>query len=164
MFTTCRRALGLLAFVFALGFMSEAKAQQLAAPQNVKACSSADGLLISVDWDDVTGATKYSVELTANYATGTDGVVDLIKFFDFGTSDRTDGKSISASDLTIAISALRLEVNGTSFDPVAVIVRVKALSSGPGKVIKSEDKLISDKGGVRQDNPFSDPVTVTPCR
>ena len=114
------------------------RAGDLAAPQNVT-CDVVNDV-IEVDWDDVVGATKYSVGVLAAYDTTGDGEPDEFVEFDFGTSDRTDGGAIGDSDLGVPLEDLVLgvdtdgdQVADTFFDPVAVVVRVKALHPGRGQ-------------------------------
>jgi hypothetical protein len=136
-----RKSLGwiaLLAWAGVLAFVSDVRASHLAAPENVT-CDVVDDEIV-VDWDDVDGAAKYSVNVVAAYDTDGNGEADEIVEFDFGTSDRTDGGEISDSDLTIPLDALVLGVDtdgdgeeDTFFDPVSVMLRVKALDSGQGK-------------------------------
>jgi len=96
--------------ILLLACKAPAAADHLAAPANVS-CSG-DGTNLDVEWDDVTGATKYSVVVIAGYDTDGDTVVDTSVEFDFGTSDRTDGNPISDSDLTIPLSGLVVDAEG----------------------------------------------------
>ena len=128
----------LLALASVIGIAGDARADHLAAPTNVT-CGIVDDV-IAVDWDDVAGAVKYSVNVVAAYDTDGDGEPDATAEFDFGTSDRTDGGLISDSDLTIPLEDLVIGVDtdgdgvpDTFFDPVAAMLRVKALDPGKGK-------------------------------
>jgi hypothetical protein len=104
---------------------------------------------IMADWDDVDGAKKYSVDVTAEYdVDGDDGVTDRTKEFDFGTGDRTDGNPIDQSDLAIPLSDLEatfIDESGAmvTASPVSASLRVKGLNPG--------------KGSGRQNHLFSDP-------
>lgn len=105
-------------------------------------CTS-DGTTITVDWTDVTGATKYDVVVTAGVDTDADGIVDSEDDFDFNTADRTDGLPPTESSLSIPESDL---VSDTGLAPTKVDVRVKAMNPGHGH--------------GRQHNPFSAPCSV----
>jgi hypothetical protein len=139
----CIKSMGwfaLLAVAGVLGFVAEARASHLAAPENVT-CEIVDEEIV-VDWDDVEGAVKYSVEVVALYDTDGNGEPDEIAEFDFGTGDRTDGGLASDSDLTIPLADLTIGEDPDVFEPVAIMLRVKALDPGRGK--------------GRQNHPFSE--------
>lgn len=94
-------------------------------------------------------AMKYSVNIVVEYDIKGERIsVD----FDFGTSDRTDGYSMSDPWLSIPLDELTLDIDdgmipvGELPDLVSLQARVKALN--PGKM----------KGN--QDNPFSPLVSV----
>lgn len=153
------KMMGMVAVMVLLGALTvggvpdSATAGHLLAPTGV-VCPIATGS-IEADWDDVVGATKYSVDVVAGYDTSGDGLVDTTLDFDFGTSDRTDGLPISTSSLDIALggldAAFDLDGDGlaeTILSPLAVDLRVKALH--PGK----------DQG--RQNGAFSDFCHVLP--
>jgi hypothetical protein len=100
----------------------------------------------SINWDDLIGATKYSVEVVAGYDTSVvpDGVVDVTLTFSFGTGNS------GSSELDLSLGALTHDFGlgaGPQL-PIAVDVQVKGLNP-PGKSQKS------------QNNPFTDPVTCT---
>jgi len=119
----------------------------LPAPANFTAVL--DGDLIKADWDDVIGATKYSVCVVAEYDVDGNGEADMSMDFDFGTGDRIDGVPMSESWLEIPFAELTLDLDGDGVDeatPVKAQARVKALNPGKGK--------------GRQDNPFCEFVTV----
>ena len=108
------------------------------------------------DWEDVRGATKYSLDIEAEvtYFDKIEGVRKTAEVeLSFGTSDRTDGRDMSDSDLAIAKADLRqavLDALGLTDETVGpmsldAMAKVKALS--PGK----------NKG--RQNNPFSEKKT-----
>jgi len=126
-------ALGIL-----LGVPAAAGAGHLPPPTTVTC--SVSGTDMVADWDDVTDAKKYAVDVIAGYDTNGDGVVDVTRDFDFGTGDRTDGAPMSQSDLTIPLSALSSSfdtdgdgVPDVTLDPVSVDMRVKALHPGRGQ-------------------------------
>lgn len=123
---------------------------ELPAPTNLIVTVGADSMFL--DWDDVVGAAKYSVDLegTVTYwdellLAEAQAEVEL----SFGTSDRTDGGEMSDSDLTIAIDDIAAEIAAQlgvlPEDLISVdgCVAVKALNPG--------------KGNGSQDNPFSAP-------
>ena len=122
-----------------------------------------------LDWTDVEGADKYSVDVTA-MAVGDTGEVDedenpiLIDIelqASFGTSDRLDGGVMSDSNLNIPVedvealvAALQAYIDYligegliVSADPIEVSAKVKALDP-------------SDKPTKRQNNPFSNSLPV----
>jgi hypothetical protein len=107
---------------------------------------------IALDWDDVAGAAKYSVDIegAVTYTDAELGEITTDVEVSFGTSDRTDGGDMIDSDLTILIDELAAAIAAQlGVDPSALVsldgsAKVKALD--PGK----------DKGP--QNNPFSDPV------
>lgn len=117
---------------------NQARADHLEAPTGVT-CEVVDDT-IAADWDDVDGAVKYSVDVVAAYDIDGDGEPDEIAEFSFGTSDRTDDGEIGDSDLTIALADLVVGVDSdgdgvedTFFDPVAAMLKVKALDPGRGR-------------------------------
>lgn len=147
---TCRW-MTMLAIAGVMGIVNNARGDHLPAPTNLT-CPVVDGT-IAADWDDVEGAVKYSVDVVAAYDTDGDGEPDEIAEFSFGTSDRTDGGDIGDSDLMIAVADLVVGVDTDGdgvedifFDPVAAMLRVKALDPGKGK--------------GRQNHPFSEPCLV----
>jgi hypothetical protein len=107
---------------------------------------------VDLDWDDVVGAAKYSVDIegTVTYTDAILGEVTADVEVSFGTSDRTDGGDMADSDLTITIDDLALAIAtelGISTDDLDSLdgsAKVKALDPG--------------KGAGSQNNPFSDPV------
>jgi hypothetical protein len=117
-------------------------AHHLAAPTNVLCPVVGD--VIQANWDDVVGATKYSVNIVATYDTGIagDSADDTSIDWDFGTGDRTDGLPFSQSDLMIPLSALSHDFGTGPLPAVAAQLRVKGLHSG--------------KNQERQNNLFSD--------
>lgn len=128
-----------------------AVALSLDAPTGLTALVGTDA--VSLDWEDVTDAVKYSVDIegaVTYWDAILPGEVVAPVEVSFGTSDRTDGREMGDSDLTIAIAdlaaAIAAELGISPDDVISLdgIAKVKALE--PGK----------DKG--RQNNPFSDPV------
>lgn len=117
-------------------------AYHLAAPTNVT-CPIAEGV-IQTNWDDVAGATKYSVNVVATYDTGLigDPSDDTSIDWDFGTGDRTDGAPISQSDLLIPLSALNYDFGTGPQSAIFVQLRVKGLH--PGKNQQQQNNLFSD--------------------
>jgi hypothetical protein len=138
-----RKTCGWMTMMAITGLMviaTEARADHLEAPTGVT-CDVVDDT-IAADWDDVDGAVKYSVDVVVAYDTDGDGEPDeeAILEFSFGTSDRTDGGEIGDSDLTIALADLTVGVDtdgdgveDTFFDPVAAMLKVKALDPGRDK-------------------------------
>ena len=126
----------------AVGLTAVASAAHLEAPAGLT-CDAVEGV-VQADWEDVEGATKYSVSVTAGYDTDGDGVVDIEAEYDYGTGDRTDGLPADASNLDIPLSDLEQDVDGDAVadTPIQVDVKVKALDPGKGK--------------GRQDHPFSE--------
>lgn len=105
---------------------------------------------VALDWDDVTGATKYSVDIEGTVVYLDSEEVEADIELSFGTSDRTDGGEMGDSYLNISIDdlkdAIALEL-GISVDDLVSLdaeAKVKALSPGKGK--------------GRQNNPFSLPA------
>lgn len=131
-----------LAAVGLFTLATSVNAHHLLAPTNVLCPLVGD--VIQVNWDDVVGATKYSVNVVASYDTGIvgDTTDDTSKDWDFGTGDRADGLPISQSDLFIPLSALNYDFGTGLLAPIAVQLRVKGLHSG--------------KNQERQNNLFSD--------
>ncbi len=125
----------------------------LAAPQGLTV--TVDPNAVVLDWNDVAGAVKYSVDIegTVAYTDPNLGELTATVEVSFGTSDRTDGGLMGDSNLTITIdefaAALAAELG---IDPSALVsfegsAEVKALDPGKGK-------------GPRN-NPFSDPVALS---
>lgn len=106
------------------------------------------GTNVEADWDPVTGAIKYSVDVATGYDTNADGLVDTTG--DFSFSSFFDAASIPLAELT-----LEVDTNGDgvleSFAPVAIELKVKALN--PGHVGGKANAPVKGKG--RQNHPFS---------
>jgi len=122
-----------------------------------------------LQWTDVPGADKYSVDVTAMAVADT-GLLDedenpiLIELemsASFGTSDRLDGGDMGDSDLNIPVEDIQALVDAlqtmiddlilaeeiVSADPIEVSAKVKALDP-------------SVKPTKRQNNPFSNSLPV----
>lgn len=131
-----------LAAVGLFALATSVNAHHLPAPTNVL-CPLV-GEIVQANWDDVVGATKYSVNVVASYDTGIvgDTTDDTSKDWDFGTGDRTDGLAISQSELFIPLSALNYDFGTGLLAPMAVQLRVKGLH--PGKNQERQNNLFSD--------------------
>ena len=155
-----RTFLGFIALAVAL--MAGPAFAALPAPANFTAAWDTD--VLECDWDDVTGATKYSVDITATATydtgeddpdTGEDILAEVEVEASFGTSDRTDGDPIGQSDLDIPeadivdlLAALDAELVLLGVDAISVDLEAKVKALNPGK------------GKGRQNNPFSSSVSV----
>jgi hypothetical protein len=119
----------------------------LPAPTNLSC--AVDGDSVYFDWDDVTGATKYSVDVEVLISgTWEEGVIVKLSY---GTSDRADGGLMGDSNLDVLFTEFLYDLNlDGALDPVygEAIAKVKALNP-PSKGMKS------------QNNPFSEPCSFT---
>jgi hypothetical protein len=117
-------------------------AHHLAAPINLVCPIVGDA--IQANWEDVTEATKYSVNVVATYDTGIAGdpTDDTSMDLDFGTGDRTDGMPIGQSDLMIPLSELSYDFGTGPQAAIAAQLRVKGLH--PGKDQQRQNNLFSD--------------------
>ena len=132
-----------------------------------------DGDVVPVfllDWTDVTGADKYSVDITAMAICDTGDVdpdtllpilVEIEVQASFGTSDRLDGGIMGDSDLNIPVSdvealaaeldlileGLLLAEEIEAVDSIEITAKVKALDP-------------SVKPTKRQNNPFSNSLPI----
>jgi hypothetical protein len=123
----------------------------LPAPTNLSALVGAD--TVNFDWDDVTGAAKYSVDVEGT-ATYWDDVllaeVTAEVEVSFGTSDRTDGGDMAESYLNVPVddiaAAIASQLGIAADDVISLdgLAKVKALAPG--------------KGAGSQNNPFSGSV------
>lgn len=157
------RSILLLAAVSLFGVVAAFGA--LPAPTNLTVNAAGDPIVL--DWDDVVGAAKYSVDLegtvTFDYATDAGLVEDqeLVVKVSFGTSARTDGGLMGDSYLNIAKTDLEQALvkaiqAALPLEPIYIVVvdefegaaKVKALSPG--------------KGSGAQSNPFSEPADLGP--
>ena len=147
----------LISFMVGIAVMlgSSAMAQNLLAPANLT-CSlvdtDGDGANDAVyfDWDDVTNADKYSVDVEVPVDTTGDGVADMIVELSFGTSDRTDGGDMVDSYLYVPLTEFVYDIDGDGEPDQlsgSATAKVKALDPG--------------KGRGRQNNPFSTECTFT---
>lgn len=122
-----------------------------------------------LDWTDVEGADKYSVDVTAVAVADTGEVdeygdpilIDIELQASFGTSDRLDGGVMGDSDLNIPVAdieALEAELDAlltflidleviVSAEPIEISAKVKALDP-------------SVKPTKRQNNPFSNSLPI----
>jgi hypothetical protein len=93
-----------------------------AAPTNFT-CSFVD-TSVQCSWDALTGATKYSVDVVANY-TLADGITTTSADFDFGTT---------LTSITIPLDAFPTDVNQDTLTDTltSLVLRVKGLNP-PGK-------------------------------
>ncbi len=119
-----------LPLIFALPLLA-----YLPAPANFEAALSDD--VIQTHWDEVDGATKYSVDVIAIYDVdvNSDDEADTMDF-DFGTTE---------TSLDIPVQDLMMDIDGDDEGdllPATVILRVKALNPPA-------------RNGNRQNNPFS---------
>src|SRR3972149_3210612 len=113
----------LMGFVFLMTMIFGLSAHaQLPAPTGLLcglADTDADTANDSVccDWDDVTGAVKYSldIEVPVDTSEPADGIADMVVELSFGTSDRTDGGSMSDPNLCVLLSDLANETNRDGF-------------------------------------------------
>jgi hypothetical protein len=133
----------------------------LLAPENLAVDDSGDPILLT--WDDVIGATKYSVdvegEVTFSYVDESGALIvdaTLDVELSFGTSDRTDGRPMGDSDLDITLAELE----------AALILAIQdALALPPENLVAVGDfdgeakvkALNAGKGNGKQNNPFSAP-------
>jgi hypothetical protein len=144
---------------FAGLLMPVAAMASLPAPENLTVDVNAVSGTVVLDWNDVDGAVKYSVDIegvVTYWATtlvdGNEVVVEANAPVEisFGTSDRTDGGLMGDSNLTLTIEeiaaavAAQLGVLPEDLIQIDGLVKVKALAPG--------------KGAGRQDNPFSEPA------
>jgi hypothetical protein len=144
------------AFLITMIFGLSAHAQ-LPAPENLSCgLADTDGDMsndsVCCSWDPVIDAVKYSLDIDIPVDTSdpADGIADMVVELSFGTSDRTDGGSMSDPNLCVFLSDITYDINGDTVpDQLSgdADIKVKALDPGKGK--------------GSQNNPFSIPVTVT---
>ncbi len=123
-----------------LGSASAAKASHLLAPTGLVCDATADP--ITLDWDDVTGAVKYSVDFKLTKTV--DEVTTTIEL-SIGTSDRTDDGLMGDSDLDVTYAELEAVAGVGAGALVGFDVDAKVKALDPGKI----------KG--RQNHGFSSP-------
>lgn len=118
----------------------------LDAPQNLT-CQIVDNN-VCFDWDDVAGATKYSIDVEIPVYTEEPEVPAMVIEFSFGTGDRTDGGLMGDSSLCVPISEFVYDTNGDgTLEQLSDEGTSKVKALAPGKMIG------------RQKNPFSDECT-----
>ena len=115
----------------------------LDAPQNFT-CQIVDNN-VCFDWDDVAGATKYSIDVEIPVYTEDPEVPAMVIEFSFGTGDRTDGGLMGDSSLCVPISEFVYDTNGDG--------TLEQLSGEGTSKVKA---LAPGKMSGRQNNPFSD--------
>lgn len=127
-----------IVFAAAFGLATVAHADHLVAPAGLSCDATGDP--ITLDWDDVTDATKYSVDFRATKTV--DDVTTTIEF-SFGTGDRTDGGDAADSDLSLTLAELEAAagVGLGELGGFELFAKVKGLHPG--------------RGQGRQNNPFS---------
>jgi hypothetical protein len=132
----------------------------LPAPENLTVDVNSVSGTVVLDWNDVDGAVKYSVDIegvVTYWATtlvdGNEVVVEVNAPVEvsFGTSDRTDGGLMGDSDLTLTFEEIEAAIAAELGVDVADLIsfedataKVKALDPGKGK--------------GPQNNPFCEPV------
>jgi hypothetical protein len=98
--------------------------------------------LINFAWNTVTGATKYSIDITAQYQIpGDSGLIDVTVEWSFSSNGSLTELPVPFSNLTYIVVNSAGATN--SYDPLSFTAKVKALNPG--------------KGNGRQNNPFSAP-------
>jgi len=116
----------------------------LSAPANLN-CST-DGDSVYFDWEDVSGATKYSVDVEV-LIRGTSWDEGVIVKLSFGTSDRTDGGNMGDSNLHVLFTEFRYNLDDdVELEQVYGPARAKVKALNP-----------PSKGKKSQNNPFSYP-------
>ena len=132
-----------------IGFTGVAAWAALPAPVNFTA--TVGGTDVVFDWDDVVGATKYSVNVDATVTFTTSGGGDLEANVDlsYGTSDRTDGLPMAQSDLTVAQSTIIDDVFAAL---IAQGVDVTLITDLTINASASAKALNPGKGAGRQNN------------
>lgn len=131
------------ALIAGLGYAGAAWADHLAAPAALTCNAIADPVLL--DWGDVDGAQKYSVDFECMMTEIIDDseVTTTIEF-DIGTGDREDGGLPEDSDLEVTYAELDAAA-GQNLSGFECSAKVKALDPGRGK--------------GRQNHLFSSPET-----
>ncbi len=138
--------------------MPVAAMASLPAPENLTVdVNSVTGTMV-LDWNDVEGAVKYSVDLEGVVTYWATTLVDGNEVvaeanapveISFGTSDRTDGGLMGDSNLTLTFdeikAAIAAELGVLPEDLIQIDGSVKVKALAPGK------------GAGPQNNPFSEP-------
>ena len=122
-----------MAMTLTCGVPAFVMADHLTAPTTVT-CGN-DGTTVSADWDDLTGAVKYSAEFLVSY--DTDGDTSTVE------ATLTFEQSTFTSDVNVLLSNLAADTNLDTVPDTIVKVEVRVKGLHPGK----------DQG--RQNNPFS---------
>ncbi len=146
----CGFVLGIIV-MFASPVMAKKDPGSVPAPTGLTcdATTTADHVLF--DWDDVTVAEKYSLDVEFELDLDGDGENDTTVEFSFGTSDRTDGALISDSFLNVPKAAFAIDTNDDGVPDQQL--------TGPGTAkVKGLDP---GKGKGRQNNLFSLPCEFT---
>ncbi len=116
----------------------------LPAPTGLTCITDTDS--VHFDWDDVTGAKKYSVDVQVLISgTWEEGVIVKLSF---GTGDRLGPEYMSGSSLEVLFSEFLYDLNlDDILDPVYGLARAKVKALNPP--------------GKSQNNPFSDSCEFT---
>lgn len=119
----------LAVLVLLLGSANAANANHLAAPTGLVCDATADP--ITLDWEDVGGAVKYSVDFRLTQTVDEVTTIEL----SIGTSDRTDGGLIGDSDLDVTYGELEAAagVEAGALADFDAYAKVKALDPGRNK-------------------------------
>jgi len=136
-----------------VGLMGVAAWAALDAPANFTA--TVGGTDVVFDWDDVLGATKYSVDVDAAVTYTIDGIdYEASGDLSYGTSDRTDGLPMAQSDLTVAQATIIADVFAAL---TAQGIDVSLITGLTIDALASAKALNAGKGAGAQNNPFSAP-------
>jgi hypothetical protein len=116
-------AVALVAIALALGGAAAGPLPALTTAPTNFTCSVVD-TSVQCSWDPLAGATKYSVDVVANY-TLADGITTVSADFDFGTT---------LTSITIPLSAFPTDINQDTLTDTlnSLVLRVKGLNP-PGK-------------------------------
>ncbi|HBI47792.1 MAG TPA: hypothetical protein DDX93_03630 [Smithella sp.] len=119
-------------------------APTLPAPTGLSCTPDADSVFF--DWDDLLGAEKYSVDVEVLI----DGIWNegIIVKFSFGTSARTDGYSMTQSDLDVLLTEFTYDIDGDTYPDQLSGFEARAKVKGLTR-------------GRSQNNPFTDWVYFT---
>ena len=120
----------LAAMALVMAATGTAKASHLLAPTGLTCDATVDP--ITLDWDDVVDAVKYSVDFELTQTV--DEVTTTIEL-SIGTSERTDGGLMGDSDLSVTYADLEAAagVEAGALAGFDVDAKVKALDPGKGK-------------------------------
>jgi hypothetical protein len=132
-------ALG-LCFAFASSTNAAREYGSVTAPTGL-AVAVADGQ-VCFDWDDVEGATKYSVDVDVEFDSDGNGVADMTIEFSFGTSNYNEDMGLS--EMCVPLDEFVYDVDGDGIlDPIYGPATAKVKGLAPGR------------GQGRQNNAFS---------